>query len=381
MAKSDFVQIHMLTSYPAVLLNRDDVGLAKRIPFGGSTRTRVSSQCLKKHWREAEQIGELGDLAVRSRKIYERLLMEPLQQESGASAEEAELITKYLLDISLTSAKGDDGKGEEEGGSGGQLQTGQVVVLATAEVQFLLEEGKRALEALRAADKTPKSIKDLKKLVAVDPKNAEALPASLDTALFGRFVTSDLFARVDAAVSVAHAFTTHTEAAETDYFTAIDTLTLDEPGAGLIQDTELTTGVFYLYAVVDMGQLQKNLVGHPEELAVKLVRNLIEVMATVSPGAKRGSTAPYSYAEFVLLERGGAQPTTLANAFLRPVTADGAQLVQASVDALLEHREKLSAMYDLTPQAGGIATIHSLPEGTESVSLSEVLDKTLPLDG
>ena len=38
-----FVQIHYLTSYPAALLNRDDAGLAKRIPFGGVTRTRVSS--------------------------------------------------------------------------------------------------------------------------------------------------------------------------------------------------------------------------------------------------------------------------------------------------------------------------------------------------
>jgi hypothetical protein len=45
-------------------------------------------------------------------------------------------------------------------------------------------------------------------------------------------VTSDLFARVDAAVSVAHAFTTHAEAAETDYFTAVDTLKGPEDDAG-----------------------------------------------------------------------------------------------------------------------------------------------------
>ena len=64
MATPDFVQIHMLTSYPAVLLNRDDVGLAKRIPFGGSVRTRVSSQCLKKHWREDEAIKKLRDAQV-----------------------------------------------------------------------------------------------------------------------------------------------------------------------------------------------------------------------------------------------------------------------------------------------------------------------------
>ncbi|MCV5263720.1 type I-E CRISPR-associated protein Cas7/Cse4/CasC, partial [Escherichia coli] len=47
-----FLQIHTLTAYPASLLNRDDAGLAKRIPFGNATRLRVSSQCLKRHWRE-----------------------------------------------------------------------------------------------------------------------------------------------------------------------------------------------------------------------------------------------------------------------------------------------------------------------------------------
>jgi len=46
-----FIQIHTLTSYPSTLLNRDDAGFAKRLPFGGATRTRISSQCLKYHWR------------------------------------------------------------------------------------------------------------------------------------------------------------------------------------------------------------------------------------------------------------------------------------------------------------------------------------------
>ena len=41
-----FLQIHFLTSYAATLLNRDDAGFAKRIPFGGVVRTRISSQCL-----------------------------------------------------------------------------------------------------------------------------------------------------------------------------------------------------------------------------------------------------------------------------------------------------------------------------------------------
>ena len=39
-----FLQIHTLTSYAAALLNRDDAGLAKRLPYGGVSRTRISSQ-------------------------------------------------------------------------------------------------------------------------------------------------------------------------------------------------------------------------------------------------------------------------------------------------------------------------------------------------
>ena len=60
-----FVQIHTLASFPAVLLNRDDAGAAKRLPYGGASRLRVSSQCLKRHWRFADDAWALG-LAPRS---------------------------------------------------------------------------------------------------------------------------------------------------------------------------------------------------------------------------------------------------------------------------------------------------------------------------
>ncbi len=67
-----FLQIHTLTSYAAALLNRDDAGLAKRIPFGNAERMRVSSQCLKKHWRD--ELHRALDLpgGIRSRMFFER---------------------------------------------------------------------------------------------------------------------------------------------------------------------------------------------------------------------------------------------------------------------------------------------------------------------
>jgi CRISPR system Cascade subunit CasC len=79
MTSPRFVQVHTLTSYPAVLLNRDDAGLAKRLPYGGTSRLRVSSQSLKRHWRKAEDAWALSaigaPMAVRSRHVVERAIL------------------------------------------------------------------------------------------------------------------------------------------------------------------------------------------------------------------------------------------------------------------------------------------------------------------
>jgi CRISPR system Cascade subunit CasC len=373
----DMVQAHLLTAFPATLLNRDDAGLAKRMPFGGHSRTRVSSQCLKKHWRDSSEVYELGDLAVRSTRIYERLVAQPLVANHGASEEEAVAIAQWLMNQTVDTKAVDKQSGLEA------AQSGQLLVLSRAETEFLAEKAVQVLESLRAMDVTATTQKEVKNHAGpdlkADPELRKALkklPASLDTALFGRMVTSDLFARVDAAVSVAHAFTTHAEASETDYFTAVDTLKgeADDAGAGLIQDTELTSGVFYQYAVIDMNQLRDNLVGHDGSLADRLAANLVRAMATVSPGAKRGSTAPYSYAEFVLLERGESQPRTLANAFLDPVKENGAGAMRGSVRALVEHRARLEEMYGSGDLRAAVSTIHSgVVDGFASVPFQEAV--------
>jgi CRISPR system Cascade subunit CasC len=73
-----FIQIHTLHNYPAALLNRDDAGLAKRLPYGNAIRTRISSQCLKRHWRVADDAFSLSSLgvpmAIRSRGFAEKIL-------------------------------------------------------------------------------------------------------------------------------------------------------------------------------------------------------------------------------------------------------------------------------------------------------------------
>ena len=98
-------------------------------------------------------------------------------------------------------------------------------------------------------------------------------------------VTSDTEANITVPVHVAHAFTVHAEEPESDYFTAVDDLSADEPGADTIQETELTSGLFYGYAVVDLPGLLSNLGGNAE-LAGRVLRNLIYLIAEAPPRRK-----------------------------------------------------------------------------------------------
>ena len=56
------------------------------------------------------------------------------------------------------------------------------------------------------------------------PIDGARLPAGLEGALFGRMVTSDPGANIEAAIHVAHAFTVHAEESESDYFSVVDDL-------------------------------------------------------------------------------------------------------------------------------------------------------------
>lgn len=377
----DMVQVHTLTAYPATLLNRDDAGLAKRIPFGGAERVRISSQCLKKHWRESPHVSSHGDLAVRSTRIYEELVAKSLVEEHGAGAGEASAVARFLMTETVDTKPARDKDGVET------ARSGQLLVLTRAETRFLAQRGAELLSALKEAGVQVRTPDEVKKAGLWDKKQwgpaVKALPASIDTAMFGRMVTSDVFARVDAAVSVAHAFTTHAGAAENEYFTAVDTLKQDgdDAGAGLINETELTSGVFYTYAVIDMNQLRANL-GEQGGDTEKLARALVEAMATVSPGAKRGSTAPYAYSEFVLLERGADQPRTLANAFLAPVREEGRQLMTHSVAALADYRSRVEGMYGASSGKAEVSSMHPVaPLPLDPVPLRTALDRVFPGTG
>lgn len=399
-----FLQLHSLTSYPAALLNRDDVGFAKRIPFGGVTRTRISSQCLKRHWRAYEgkhSLRALGvDMSIRSRETFEALVVEPLIRTDGVSEELARAVTRELMARVLgerddKKSEGDASKGagdekkkgkakgkgaaetadspspsEEAPSPGGALKTNQVTVLGHPEINYLRQE---ALAICRATTDVKKASEEAKK--HINKERAENLKqlrhaSGLDAALFGRMVTSDILARGDAAAHVAHAFTVHAEETETDYFSVVDELLHErsELGSGHIGTSELTSGLFYGYVVVDVPLLVSNLEACNQTdwkkadrtLTSQVIESLVHVMATATPGAKLGSTAPYSAAHLLLAEAGDEQPRTLANAFMDPVRSQPRGLLNGTYDSLAEYLRELDRTYE-APSGRALAALRPTP--------------------
>ena len=308
-----FLQLHTLTGYAATLLNRDDIGRAKRLPFGGSDRIRVSSQCLKRHWREATGEWSLQDLgrgkSTRSRRVFSDVIAGRLKTERGLSDDQiVNVLTPIraaVLGESIKARQARKDKSTTEGADPlASLHTDQVIVLGEPEIAFLTEI---ATELVRHdADATANAVEAYFKDKETKANlKALAMGAGLDAAIFGRMVTSDLMARTDSAVHVAHSFTVHAEETEPDYFSALDDLVAAEGalGSGHINTSELTSGLFYAYVVVDLRQLVSNLSGD-RALAAKVLQRLVHLIATVSPGAKRGATAPYACAELMLAEAG-----------------------------------------------------------------------------
>lgn len=402
MTTARFLQIHTLHSYSAALLNRDDSGLAKRIRYGDAMRTRVSSQCLKRHWRKAVDDPHAllkitgAEDAFRSREIVTLKVIEPLAKSFKPAT------LAVLNELFQTQVYGE--KGTEK-------KSRQTLILGAPEVRWLAMQAstlapeiERALGDAPAATepdapiekgkkgkKIAKSLPDAVEAITKPwqdgfKKNFEALrestaiSAGLVSALFGRMVTSDPAANIDAPIHVAHAFTVHEEETESDYFTAVDDLKRDEDdsGADTIQETELTSGLFYGYVVVDVPGLVSNLTGCERHewdkadrtMSAAVVHNLIYLIAEVSPGAKLGSTAPYGRAELVLVEAGDRQPRSLSAAFRDPV----APSLPAAVAAAKAHLETMDRLYETGEARRSLHTFNEELPAAPRGSLREIAE-------
>ena len=322
---SGFLQLHYLTVYPISNPNRDDLGRPKTATFGGAPRLRISSQSLKRAARLSETMqsslaGHLGDRTQRIGEIVKEALTDIVESDDQINE-----IATQVADVF--------GKLDSAAKKNNQIRTRQLAFISPDEREAAIELAKKAV----AGEKLPAN-KDLKQLVL------RTADGAADVAMFGRMLADDPDFNREAAVQVSHAFTTHRALVDDDYYTAVDDLKepSEDAGAGFVGEAGFGSGVFYIYACVDIGLLVENLAGD-RELAARAAGALAEALATATPSGKRNSFAHQTRASYIRAEVGAAQPRSLAGAFFKPV--EGGDLMTASVQALESLATNLDAAY------------------------------------
>ena len=355
---SQFVQLHLLTSYPPANLNRDDLGRPKTAVMGGETRLRISSQSLKRAWRTSEVFhNALGPhLGTRTKekgtRVYRRLVEAGVPEDTAIEAARA-VVGSFAKVESKAPKEGEDA----------EVETGQLVHYSPEELAAI----DRLTERLAAEKRVP--TEDELALLRNDHR-------AVDVALFGRMMAEHPGYSVEAAAQVAHAITVHRTQVEDDFFSAVDDLNEghEDSGAGHLGENEFGAGLFYLYLCIDRDLLLANLQGD-EALAAEALRALAEAALTVAPSGKQATFASRAYASYCRAEKGRRQPRSLSVAFLHSIQ-DG-DFLAAAIERLEGIAEGMDRAYGKVAESQYTL---SVPQGTGT--LGELLEfVSRPLSG
>ncbi|MBT2526315.1 type I-E CRISPR-associated protein Cas7/Cse4/CasC [Streptomyces sp. ISL-99] len=338
-----FLDLHVLQTLPFSNVNRDDLGSPKTVMFGGTTRTRVSSQAWKRPTRQAAE-ASIGERALRTRRLPQQVA-HLLREDKGWPAELAELAGAQIIRSAETKLALDDG----------DRTTASLLFLpdsAAGVLAALAEEHRPALEKAlgnKAAEKKP--------LLPKDRVHEVLRSRNGSIALFGRMLAEIPGAGVDGAVQVAHAFTTHSTSVQADFFTAVDDAEqwATDAGSGHMNTGEYSSGVFYRYATLDLDDLTRNV---PEPATARI---LAEAFATAFlnslPSAKKTSTAPHTVPDLVHIAVRADRPVSFAAAFEEPVRATTEGWAGPSRTALSEYAFRVEKLL------GSSGIVHSAHAG------------------
>lgn len=341
-----FVQFHLLTAYPPSNPNRDDAGRPKQALVGGAPRLRLSSQSIKRALRESDyfQQGLEGHVGTRTKRIAETL-----EKELIAGGAKAKAARDAAEGVAVAFSKMETKKDAKT------AQRLTTLAFVSPDEWALARE---LASAIVAGEEMPKD-KDLQKRVL---RRADG---AVDVAMFGRMLAGAVDFNRDAAVQVSHAITTHKAVAEEDYFTAVDDLNKrdEDAGAGHLGAHGFGSGVYYLYACVNVDLLVENLHGD-KELAARGLDALARALATATPKGKQNSHGHHPRADYVLCEVGTSQPRDLTGAFYAPV--EQVDALRISVEMLEQRAANLDRAYGLDPLdtarmlVGGSGTLNEI---------------------
>ena len=346
------LEFHILQSFPVTCLNRDDVGAPKTAMVGGTTRSRVSSQCWKRYVREAMR--DFGaNLGTRTKYIA-KLIADAcyLDGKNGATLEQAQACGAKIEQIFIKKSK-DEKKVKKSKGAGknedvaedaesdetaNNEKTDTLLFLSPKEVSILAEAFKaQKFNPDEVIKDKNHPIKDVERLIGskVD-KNIDAV----DIALFGRMVAQAATLNVEAAASFAHAISTHKVTNEVEFFTALDDKS-EEPGSSHMGSLEFNSATYYRYVSLDIGQLWQTLAGQniPESM-----EKFIKALFVAVPNARQTTQSGASPWEFArVFVRNGQRLQVPFETAVKP--QDGGFL-EPSKKALCEYLDKKEKLLD-----------------------------------
>lgn len=321
-----FVEIHLLQNFALSNLNRDDTGAPKSCIFGGVRRARISSQCQKRAIRtymREEKLIPSEDLSRRTRKVVREVVQRLINR--GLSMETAQVTADKAMNALELKIK--QGKTEY------LLMLGEREIERLVDLCFMAAEGRVKEKELAG-----------QLLAALDGGDA------IDLALFGRMVASHASKNVDAAVQMAHAFSTHPVANEFDYFTAIDDLQDDEDeegaGAAMLGTILYNSSCYYRYANLDLNQLTANLHGDRDK-AIFAAQAFLEGMIKAVPSGKQNNSAAQNPPSLIMVVIRRKGLWSLANAFAKAIRVGNNDLLASSASQLLHYWQQLVSIYGL----------------------------------
>jgi len=321
------IEIHMIQNHSPSNLNRDDLGAPKTCIFGGVTRARISSQCLKRSIRRSceFQAALEKDGGVRTRRLIS-ILAEKASGQVPPDKNMLEFIAKAFE------------KGGVKRDPKDPNATKILLFLPNSTIDEMALAVKQARQDNVKAEQLTKALADILGRSAIVP----------DIALSGRMTelaSQGLFAKmnlnVEAALSAAHAISTHEVVNEVDYWTAADDVPVSQ-GAAHVNEAMFASACFYKYFCLSWGQLVHNLAGRgseaeahkperseikpqAERLAACTLGHFIRAAALTTPSGKQNSFAARNLPAGILVEikKDEKVPTSYANAFAEPARKIG----------------------------------------------------------
>lgn len=329
-------EIHVLMNYPANCLNRDDTGSPKTVVFNGTERIRISSQALKRSWRTSKLFSEyFGNIAFRTRGLPELVANELKNRNHD---DEYILTAKKIIST--------DKKRKNEALDSDPWMMDKMEFYSAEEVKMIAD----AVEHLISSTDDKKEIAKFNYADVTKECKGKRAGITVDQAMFGRMVTDETVGEVDAAVQVAHAFSTNTGALESDYFVAIDDLiangTMDgAASAGHMNTSDYDSSCFYEHVVIDEDQLMENLhnSSNLSDLCKNVCANFVKVMAFTAPSAKQNTFEAHVVPEAIYVEEKEDKiPVNLCNAFDVPARKN---VAQESVKKLASEIDRVKSVY------------------------------------